>query len=126
MKNALESPQYMIGKNDMFKNFKYNPIEDNRFLVLKNRFQELTDQEKEVIDLVVDTFGMYSGTALERITHREKPWKDARERYLPTEHSYKVIPKDSIKEYFQSVSKEYDITGTEGIMAYISQQLKNE
>lgn len=111
---------------EMFKNFKYNPIEDNRFLMLKNRFQQLTNEEKEVIDLVVDTFGMYSGTALERITHREKPWESAREGYLPTEHSDKVIPKDSIKEYFRSVSKEYDITGTEGIMAYISQQLKNE
>ena len=93
--------------------------------ILKNRFQELTDQEKEVIDLVVDTFGMYSGTALERITHREKPWKDAREGYLPTEHSYKVISKESIKEYFQSVYEEYDITGTEGILAYISHQLNN-
>lgn len=125
MKNALESPQYMIGKNDMFKNFKYNPIEDNRFLMLKNRFQEMTGEEKEVIDLVVETFGMYSGTALERITHREKPWKDAREGYLPTEHSYKVISKESIKEYFQSVYEEYDITGTEGILAYISHQLNN-
>lgn len=110
---------------DMFKNFKYNPIEDNRFLMLKNRFQEMTGEEKEVIDLVVETFGMYSGTALERITHREKPWKDAREGYLPTEHSYKVISKESIKEYFQSVYEEYDITGTEGILAYISHQLYN-
>lgn len=124
MKNALESPQYMIGKNDMFKNFKYNPIEDNRFLVLKNRFQELTDQEKEVIDLVVDTFGMYSGTALERITHKEKPWKDAREGYLPTEPSYVVISKTSIKEYFEGVSKKYDITGADGIKMYIDEQLK--
>lgn len=111
---------------DMFKNFKYNPIEDDRFLMLKNRFQELTGEEKGVIDLVVDTFGMYSGTALERITHREKPWKDAREGYLPTEHSYKVISKESIKEYFQSVYEDYDITGTEGILAYISHQLKNK
>ena len=110
---------------DMFKNFKYNPIEDDRFLMLKNRFQELTDEEKEVIDLVVETFGMYSGTALERITHREKPWKDAREGYLPTEHSYKVISKESIKEYFQSAYEEYDITGTEGILAYISHRLNN-
>ena len=110
---------------DMFKNFKYNPIEDDRFLMLKNRFQELTDEEKEVIDLVVETFGMYSGTALERITHSEKPWKDAREGYLPTEHSYKIISKESIKEYFQSVYEEYDITGTKGILAYISHQLNN-
>ena len=109
---------------DMFKNFKYNPIEDNRFLILKNRFQELTDQEKEVIDLVVDTFGMYSGTALERITHKEKPWKDAREGYLPTEPSYVVISKTSIKEYFEGISKKYDITSADGIKMYIDEQLK--
>ena len=109
---------------ELFRDFKYNPIEDNRFLILKNRFQELTDQEKEVIDLVVDTFGMYSGTALERITHKEKPWKDAREGYLPTEPSYVVISKTSIKEYFEGVSKKYDITGADGIKMYIDEQLK--
>ena len=110
---------------DMFKNFKYNPIEDNRFFFFFYRFKELTDEEKEVIDLVVDTFGMYSGTALERITHKEKPWADARKGYLPTEPSYVVISKTSIKEYFDGVSKKYDITSAEGLKNYISHQLEN-
>ena len=77
---------------DMFKNFKYNPIEDNRFLILKNRFQELR--------------------------------KDAREGYLPTEPSYVVISKNAIKEYFEGVSKKYDITSADGIKMYIDEQLK--
>ena len=67
---------------------------------------------------------MYSGTALERITHKEKTWKDAREGYLPTEPSYVVISKTSIKEYFEGVSKKYDITGADGIKMYIDEQLK--
>lgn len=111
---------------DMFKTFKYNPIEDPRFLMFKNRFKELTDDDKKVIDLVVETFGMYSGTALERITHREKPWKEARKGYLPTEHSYEVISKGSIKEYFDGVSGKYDITTAEGVKKYIDDQLKGE
>ena len=46
---------------EVFKSFKYNPIDDTRFSMLQNRFNELSDNEKRVIDLVVESFGMYSG-----------------------------------------------------------------
>ena len=29
---------------DLFKDFKFNPIEDNRFAILKERFEELDNQ----------------------------------------------------------------------------------
>ena len=38
----------------------------------------LTDEEKRIIELVANTFGMYGGKVLERITHNEEPWKNAR------------------------------------------------
>lgn len=31
---------------DLFKDFKYNPIEDNRFAIFKDRFEELSEWEK--------------------------------------------------------------------------------
>lgn len=40
-----------------------------RFMIFKNRFQELSEQEKKAIDLVVKSFGMYSSKASELITH---------------------------------------------------------
>ena len=41
---------------EVFKSFKYNPIDDTRFAMLQNRFHELSVEEKRVIDLVLDSF----------------------------------------------------------------------
>lgn len=110
---------------EMFKTFKYNPIDDNRFVLLKNRFQELSETERRIIDLVINTFGMYSGKALETITHYEEPWKQARSGYLSTEPSHVVIEKDAIRRYYKKVSESFELGSTEGISLYIKRQLKN-
>ena len=109
---------------DVFKNFKYNPIDDTRFAMFQNRFNELSDNVKQVINLVVESCGMYSGKTLERITHGEAPWKDARANCLPDEPSNEVISKESIKQYFSEVAKKYDIGSVEGIRSYINSRLQ--
>lgn len=108
----------------VFKTFRYDPIDDNRFVMLKNRFQELSEEEKSLIDLVVDTFGMYSGKALEKITHKEEPWVTAREGYSPLERSHVIIEKADIKQYFEKVAKEFDLNTIDGVNQYINKQLK--
>ena len=109
---------------NIFKNFKYNPIDDIRFAMFQNRFQELLDDEKKVIDLVVETFGIYSGKTLERITHRESPWMDARVCCLPGEPSNEVISKETIKKYFSEVAQKYNLGNVEGIREYIHSRLQ--
>lgn len=109
---------------DVFKNFKYNPIDDTRFSMFQNRFNELSDNVKQVINLVVESFGMYSGKTLERITHGEAPWKDARSNCLPDEPSNEVISKEAIKQYFSEVAKKYDIGSVNGIRSYINSRLQ--
>lgn len=109
---------------EVFKSFKYNPIDDTRFAMLQNRFNELSDKEKNIIDMVVDSFGMYSGKILEKITHLETPWIEARAYCLPDEVSNEIITKDSIKEYFLGVSKEYDFNHIDGIKKYINSKLE--
>lgn len=109
---------------NMFKNFKYNPIEDNRFAMFRNRFQELTQSERDVIDLVIETFGMYSGKVLEQITHQEAPWLEARKHCLPDEASNVMIPKSAIQKYFSGVSQKYEIGTADGLRRYISDQLR--
>ena len=76
-----------------------------------------------MIDLVVNTFGMYGGKVLERITHKETPWLEAREGYSENEPSEEEISKDAIKEYFVSVREEYDLNTEAGIKAYIDSML---
>ncbi len=53
----------------LFRDFKYNPIDDVRFGLLKGTDDVLTEEERDVIDRVVNTFGIYGGKGLERITH---------------------------------------------------------
>ncbi len=108
---------------EVFKNFKYNPIDDTRFAMFQNRFQELSDKERYVIELVVESFGMYSGKTLEQITHGEAPWKEARGNCLPGDPSDEVITKESIQRYFEEVAKEYEISSVEGIREYIQRRL---
>ena len=109
---------------DVFKSFKYNPIDDTRFAMFQNRFDELSDDERHIIDLVVDSFGVYSGKTLERITHQEAPWLNARVNCLPGESSDEVITKDAIKAYFSQVAEQYDLDCVDGIQKYIHDRLK--
>ncbi|MDD2980891.1 MAG: DUF4065 domain-containing protein [Hespellia sp.] len=104
---------------DLFRDFKYNPIEDNRFAIFKERFEELSDQEKKVIDLVINSFGKYSGKVLETITHNESPWKEARTDYEPLQPSREIIDKKDIKKYFSWVADNYGIDTEKKLNNYI-------
>lgn len=108
---------------DLFKDFKYNPIEDDRFAIFKDRFEELSEREKMVIDLVVNTFGNYSGKVLENITHKELPWRNAREGYEASELSREIISKDEIKKYFINVANQYGVDTEEKLNRYIQSYL---
>lgn len=104
---------------DMFKDFKYNPIEDARFAVVEDAEGNLTDDERKIIDLVVNTFGEYSGKMLEKINHEETPWKIARKGYADNIPSNEPIPAESIKEYYTKKNAEYDFSAEDGIKKYI-------
>lgn len=109
---------------ELFKNFKYNPIDDERFALIEGSEDALTDEEKMVIDLVVNTFGMYGGKALERITHNEEPWLEARKGYGDDIPSDEILTKESIKEYYSFVNERYRISTEEGLKKYIKDKLK--
>lgn len=109
----------------LFRDFKYNPIEDNRFAMFSGKAQKLSEDEKKTIDLVIGTFGKYSGKVLETITHNEDPWKEAREGYEADEPSKVTIEKEEIMSYFKKVSKKYDIGTEEGLSRYIDFMLES-
>ena len=107
---------------DMFKGFKYNPIEDKRFIIFRDRFQMLTDEEKEIIDMVLNTFGMYSGKTLERITHNESPWADVYDDNV-CGYTNEPITKEAIRGYFELISQDFDLKTEDGLKKYIHKQL---
>lgn len=109
----------------MFKGFRYDPIEDKRFVIFRDKFQMLTNEEKNVIDMVLNTFGVYSGKTLEKITHQEAPWADAYDGDNVSGYTNEPITKDAIKDYFMNISRAYDLKTEEGIKKYIKRQLKS-
>lgn len=109
---------------DMFRDFKYNPIEDARFAIFDGHENELTSDERKVIDLVANTFGMYSGKVLEKITHSEKPWLTARNGYGENIPSKEPISMESIKSYYLEKNEIYDFSSEEGLNKYIREILE--
>lgn len=108
---------------ELFRDFKYNPIDDARFALLEGMEDTLTDYEKRVIDLVVNTFGMYGGKVLEKITHNEDPWMEARKGYGDSIPSSELLPKERIMKYYIAVNQKYDIDTEIGLRTYIHDML---
>ena len=108
---------------DLFRDFKYNPIDDARFALLEGTEDALTDDEKRVSDLVVYSFGMYGGKVLEKITHNEEPCLEARNGYGDSIPSSELLPKERIMKYYMSVNRKYGIDTEEGLRTYIHDML---
>ncbi|WP_406038886.1 Panacea domain-containing protein [Succinimonas sp.] len=109
---------------ELFRDFKYNPIDDTRFALFEGTADALTEEEKNVIDLVLNTFGMYSGKVLERITHNEDPWKEARKGYGDGIPSNTLLPKERIMKYYEVINHKYGIGTEEGLKTYIHDMLE--
>ena len=108
----------------LFRDFKYNPIDDVRFGLLKGTDDVLTEEERDVIDRVVNTFGIYGGKVLERITHNEEPWKSARKGYGDQVPSSELVSKDSIRKYYERVNEVYGVGTEDGVREYIRHMLR--
>lgn len=109
---------------DVFKTFKYNSINDDRFSILKYYDDKLDDETNEIIDLVVNTFGMYNGKTLERLTHNEEPWKNVYSPGAAVIGLDQTIKNEDMNKYFKEINKKYDLLTEKGINDYIKYMLK--
>lgn len=109
---------------DLFRDFKYNPIDDARFALLEGTEDALTDDEKGVIDLVANTFGIYGGKVLEKITHNEGSWMETRKGYGDSIPSSEILQKERIMKYYIAVNQTYDIDTEDGLRTYIHDMLE--
>lgn len=103
----------------LFKQFSFNPIDDDRFVLFEELENTLSEEECHVIDLVIHTYGLYSAKVLETITHTQDPWISARKGYEGTVPSHEPIIEENIRNYFQTLHKQYDFSQREGINRYI-------
>lgn len=81
-------------------------ISDKMLRVIAYVFENaLTDDEKRMIDLVVNTFGMYGGKVLERITHNEDPWMEARKGYGDSIPPSELLSKERIMKFYIAINQ---------------------
>ena len=96
----------------------YSKFKDYKYIVSKNDVCSLDEEEQFFIDLIMRYLGCYSGKALERMTHCEKPWRETRKGLAPNQKGGKVIEKDLIESYFSEVYKKYNMLSITDIVDY--------
>jgi uncharacterized phage-associated protein len=57
-------------------------------------------KELETLEAVWDFYGDYDGKYLEKLTHQEKPWREARKGLSPGDHCTNEISLATMKEYY--------------------------
>ncbi len=83
-----------------FKGFGYNPIP------IHPRKVELSSKSAGLVDDVLLTYLSFDAFTLECMTHREKPWLEARGSLPLDEPCKNEISTSTMKEYFKQVLKE--------------------
>lgn len=78
----------------------------------------LSSRDLEILDVIVDCFGIYSGKVLEKMTHAETPWQKTRGELALDEYSNRVIDKELIEQYFSEVKAKYDMINFRDIEDY--------
>lgn len=87
-----------------YKEFGYNPIEKNIECNV-----EIGDSDKSLIDNVIKYLSLYNGTILEKITHIEMPWVNARQGLNEKDKSSNPMQLNDIEEYFRRVKEKYNM-----------------
>lgn len=82
----------------------------------------IDDEKRELLDVIIKCFGYYNGKALEKMSHYETPWMNARNGLPVNENSNNVIEKDDIEEYFYRVKEKYDMLNILEIKKYSDDQ----
>lgn len=78
-----------------YKGFRWNPI-------LEKTQARTPSDLKFHLNEVIRVYGKFDAVALERMTHREDPWREARGTLAPDEPSNRVITQESMKNYYSA------------------------
>ncbi|MHB8068161.1 MAG: Panacea domain-containing protein [Desulfobaccales bacterium] len=67
---------------------------------------EFDPQTTELLNDILSIYGQLDAKHLERLTHREAPWKEARGDLPPEVYSNNIISKDSMKLFYRKLYEE--------------------
>jgi len=66
---------------------------------------EITGEKRNTIDSVLNYYGDKDGHWLSMLSHKEKPWIEARNGIEIGEHCHNVISKNTMQEYYDGISE---------------------
>ena len=80
----------------------YRVYSETRWIKIPKSEQEVTFDESttELLEAVYNTYGGLTGNQLERLTHSEQPWQEARGTLKPFEACENIISVEKMKEYY--------------------------
>ena len=104
-----------------YKKFGYKPIDNGIKSTHGVMLSRVSESELKAIDMVINTFGLYSPKTLELISHGQNPWLEKRVGYDENDASSEPIDEDSLKQYFL----ENKLYSEENINNYISRMIKS-
>lgn len=68
--------------------------------------QSLEEPTRELLDSVVETYMVFTPYELERMTHREKPWIEARRGLSPDMPSHFLLNEETMQGYYRQLMDE--------------------
>ena len=71
---------------------------------------EFNDATNDLLTAVFEAYGQHSAKHLEKLTHSESPWREARGNISPEARSSNIIPKEKIHSFYK---KQYDSVNVE-------------
>lgn len=101
---------------DKYKKYGYKPIDKGIYSTHGCMQSLLLEEEISVIDIVLQTFGLYSPKTLEKISHMQTPWLEKRVGYDDKEPGNQIIDEKSIQKFYI----ENNLNSKDNIMNYIS------
>ena len=84
-----------------FRDIAYRDITIDDFS--ENDIGVFTCCENNLLDLVWNTYGEYSGYQLESLSHTERPWLEQRKGLSTYEASNRVIDPNTMKSYYRNL-----------------------
>ena len=97
--------------NEDFQAWEHGPVCRNLFCSHKGKYQikakdidgdsnNLTNEQKDSIDIVLEHYGNLTNDELVELTHSEEPYKKARGNLPDNAHSENIISLESMKKYY--------------------------
>lgn len=105
-KNEFQAWVYGPVNPDVYQYFKDFDFSEIHTDINKDKFENITKKEKEILDMVWGIYGKFDGKYLVNLTHSEEPWLNARKGLTQNSISQNIITDESMKTYYERRLKE--------------------